>query len=180
MIAEGQGGSPTLLQHSAPLQLLLPRLQFVRCYIRHYQEVSLDRWRGRKGLWIAPQETRSISQFRWVLGPANAAPMKALHEQVTVIVLVYVSIARIEAVMGMAEDGFRWDCRRSGAKDCDCALTAAWTSSSTSLIPSESLREMAPEARRRSWFLIAWPWISGCKKEDEYVPRLNAGNISIG
>ena len=33
--------------------------------------------------------------------------MKALHEQVTVIVLVYVSIARIEAVMGMAEDGFR-------------------------------------------------------------------------
>lgn len=43
----------------------------------------------------------------------------------TVIVLAYVSIVRIKVAMGVAEDGFRSGCRRSGAKDCDCALTAA-------------------------------------------------------
>lgn len=31
--------------------------------------------------------------------------MKALHEQVTVIVLAYVSIVRIKVAMGVAEDG---------------------------------------------------------------------------
>ena len=60
-------------------------------------------------------------------------------------------------------------CLAWGGSDALCKMgkrgrgvrTAAARSSSTAFMPSEPLSEMAPEAMRRSWFLMACPWSSG-------------------